>query len=244
MAQMRDGTTVEDRRLGRLVPTDWEHVERFSIAALPREEQPTNVPVVIGINWYQAFDRPVAKREQGRTVYYVGADGNLGRVRGGHCVCLEPKTPRDTRPWYESMDQGSEGACVGFGWTRAMMILNRRRYDAPWLYHEAQKVDEWTGEDYDGTSVRAGADVLRARGHCRVRGSRTYPEAAGEGIAANRWAQTVDEVLHALGTPGLDYVTVLNSWGTSYPQRVRMPGAVLERLMVADQGEVAIPVDR
>jgi hypothetical protein len=211
---------------------------------LPREEQPTNVPVVIGVNWYSAFDRPVEMRERGRTIYVIAPDGRLGRVRGGHCVCLEPAAPRDTTPWYRAMDQGQEGACVGFGWTRCMMLLNRKRYDARWLYHEAQKVDEWVGEDYEGTSVRAGADVLRARGHCRVRAGRSYPEAQVDGIAANRWAHSVDEVLHALGTPERDYVTFLNSWGTSYPHRVRIPAGVVEQLLVREDGEFAIPTDR
>lgn len=33
------------------------------------------------------------------------------------------------------------------------------------IYNEAQKVDEWEGENYDGTSVRAGAKWLQQKGY-------------------------------------------------------------------------------
>lgn len=66
--------------------------------------------------------------------------------------------------WYGS--QGQTSQCVGFAWhalLRAKPMLQRD--PAPdFIYHEAQKVDEWEGEDYDGTSVRAGAKVLQAAG--------------------------------------------------------------------------------
>lgn len=47
------------------------------------------VPITIGVNWYEGLDtfqqRPAGS---GRTQEaWVGA-GNLGRIRGGHCVCL------------------------------------------------------------------------------------------------------------------------------------------------------------
>jgi hypothetical protein len=35
------------------------------------------------------------------------------------------------------------------------------------VYHWAQLVDEWPGEDYDGTSVRAGFQVLQTQGHIK-----------------------------------------------------------------------------
>jgi hypothetical protein len=100
-------------------------------------------------------------------------------------------------------DQGTEGACVGFSCSWMMTLLNRRRYDAFWLYREAQKVDEWPGEDYSGTSLRAGLDILREVGHRRVAWKRTYPAALGEGIHENRWATSVDEIRGAIaeGTP-------------------------------------------
>lgn len=41
------------------------------------------IPVVIGVNWYSNFDRPV--RVKGED--WIGR-GDLGRVRGGHAVCV------------------------------------------------------------------------------------------------------------------------------------------------------------
>ena len=71
--------------------------------------------------------------------------------------------------------------CVGFGVSRLASQLNRKTYDGFWLYHEAQKVDEWPGEDYEGTSVRAGLDILRVRGHRVVAGGQTAPGVARRG---------------------------------------------------------------
>jgi hypothetical protein len=36
------------------------------------------------------------------------------------------------------------------------------------IYHRAQEIDEWPGEDYSGTSVRAGAKVVKEHGHINV----------------------------------------------------------------------------
>ena len=100
-------------------------------------------------------------------------------------------------------DQGVEGACVGFSSSWMMSLLNRRKYHASWLYREAQKIDEWPGEDYDGTSVRAAMDVLRLQGHRRVYDQKVREPDPKEGIDRNRWATTVDEVRGniAAGTP-------------------------------------------
>lgn len=100
--------------------------------------------------------------------------------------------PYQYRPKY---NQGREGACVGFASSWMMSILNRKYYDAYWLYKEAQKIDEWAGEAYDGTSVRAGMDVLRKIGHKQLH--KRYPNQEPEhrhGIEENRWATSVDDV--------------------------------------------------
>jgi hypothetical protein len=54
------------------------------------------------------------------------------------------------------------------------------------IYTEAQKVDEWPGEDYDGTSVLAGAKVCKAWGH----------------YGAYRWAFSLEDLVLALGYAG------------------------------------------
>lgn len=104
--------------------------------------------------------------------------------------------PRQYRTLY---DQGQEGACVGYSQSWMMSILNRKKYHAPWLYREAQLLDEWAETPpEEGTSLRAGFDVLRTRGHRQVWGAAIRQEIAVHGIAANRWATTVQEVLEAL----------------------------------------------
>ncbi len=49
-----------------------------------------------------------------------------------------------------------------------MSLLNRKRYDARWLWDWAKSTDEWPetnpGDD-QGTSVRAACEILRSRGH-------------------------------------------------------------------------------
>lgn len=76
------------------------------------------------------------------------------------------------------IDQGSEGACVGFGWTAETLAgpirvdLRDIQHDVPrdptsfahHVYKEAQKIDQWPGEDYSGTSVLAGAKVMMKLG--------------------------------------------------------------------------------
>lgn len=237
--------------LGRRAPTDFRHYERWPLTASTTPDKP--VPVVIGVNWYTNFDDPV-KDSKGR--WWIGRDQNLGNVRGGHCVCLEPGDPatgtteQDATSWWDFYDQGREGACVAFGSSRMMSLLNRKRYDARWLWNQAKIIDEWPdtnpGDD-NGTSVRAAMDVLRTKGHVVVgQGGVGKPVSQQEGISANRWAKNVNEVLAALKSPACERmgaVRILNSWGRGYPHRVWMPFEVLQRLLDED-GEAALVVDR
>lgn len=100
------------------------------------------------------------------------------------------------------LDQGQEGACVGFGVTQELISTPVRvQFDeaklpaaAPrrpqpfafWLYHQAQRIDEWAGEGYSGTSVNAGMKMARNLGL----------------IDSYRWAQTREDFRDTLVSVG------------------------------------------
>lgn len=112
--------------------------------------------------------------------------------------------------WWKSHDQGSRSSCVGHGLSAERSITNHRqrllatgqdltyRYDSPWLYDEALKVDEWPGEADEGTSLRAGYDVLVMQGHRRVQRGVSGPITYEHGVTTYRWAQNVDEIRAAI----------------------------------------------
>lgn len=98
---------------------------------------------------------------------------------------------------YTRLDQGAEGACVGFGWTTELMSTPIRIRPANYghatpnamgfsIYQAAKRVDEWAGEAYDGTSVLAGAKVVDGAGF----------------IEEYRWCQNIDDVIDTLITAG------------------------------------------
>lgn len=252
------GADPLDPRLGRFIPDDWQHVERYPLSALAESDRPTNAPVVIGVNWYTAFDAPEKDEKSGE--YFIAKAGasTLTKIRGGHCVCLEPGGTPDTDAWYAFYNQGHEGACVGFGWSRCMTLFNGSEYEARWLWDEAKKTDEWPetnpGDD-NGTSVRAAARVLKKFGHVLwedAYANDTWQQRdlhkpdLKQGIKAFRWAKTPEDVHAVLGNARADElgaVPLLNSWGPDYPHRVYLPDEVLAKL-IEQEGEIAVPTDR
>lgn len=243
------------RPLGRRVPENFEHVEKYPLSALGPValDAIAPAPVTIGINWYSNFDNPVLKGYR----YWIG-QGSLGKIRGGHCVCLKTKFYDDPGTWWTFYDQGAEGACVGFGSSRMMSLMNRQRYDARWLWDRAKEIDPWSdtrpGDD-NGTDVNSAMKILKARGHVpwnsSYAGRDAYQRTAelpdmAKGISAYRWARTVDEVRAVLQTPlhdSLQAVPILNSWGRDYPHLVWLPYTTLQR-MIDEDGEVALVTDR
>jgi len=75
--------------------------------------------------------------------------------------------------WDDNMwwgNQGNTPQCVGYAWSHwiADGPVTHSGVQPPvnptTIYSEAQKVDEWPGERYDGTSVRGGAKYLKTSG--------------------------------------------------------------------------------
>lgn len=113
--------------------------------------------------------------------------------------------------WWKQHDQGNEGSCVGFGSSAMMSVTNHYqrlvttgrdltyRYACRWLYLEAQLVDEWDDTPpAEGTSVHAACQILQQVGHRRVQNGVAGEPNLAHGIAAYRWAETVDEVRAAI----------------------------------------------
>ena len=115
---------------------------------------------------------------------------------------LRPTLVRKDRLWRpgQILDQGREGACVGFGWT-AEALGSPVRVDLLWMkidapkepnafarnvYHQAQKIDQWEGEAYSGTSVLAGAKVMSSLGL----------------LKQYRWAFSIDDVIDTVVSRG------------------------------------------
>ena len=129
---------------------------------------------------------------------------------------------RDFRYWWPggwSGDQGNTPQCVGFAWTHWLEDGPRTRpapgpeVDPAGVYRDAQLIDEWPGEDYDGTSVRAGAKVLEARGFIRE----------------YRWAWDLDTLVRAVLTTSPVVVGTNWYYGMDTPDaegRLRLTGGV------------------
>lgn len=98
------------------------------------------------------------------------------------------------------LDQGTEGACTGYGLATVVNYLLRTRKQAPsstivsadMLYRLARRYDEWPGENYDGSSARGAMKGWHKHGVCS---STTWT------AAKKRLSPTVSDeaVMHPLG---------------------------------------------
>lgn len=138
--------TFESFPLGRVLPPDWDHVEKYPIRRLLAGE-PFSANVTLPL-------------------------------------------PYQYRVHY---DQGQEGACVAFGISWMMSILNRRRYN-PWPMYDMASQNDELSETPPGTTARAGFEVALHHGLWVVhRGVPSPLSDPAHGIKEYRWAATVDE---------------------------------------------------
>lgn len=84
---------------------------------------------------------------------------------------LPTEAPRKKKMWKpgDVLDQGQDGACVGFGWAAELSAspVRIKGITNQWalgFYQEAKRNDEIPGEAYEGTSVLAGAITAAKRG--------------------------------------------------------------------------------
>ncbi len=109
-----------------------------------------------------------------------------------------PPVPARRRMWRQGtvLDQGTEGACVGFGWMGSYLAAPKAASPQPDanagarvaldVYSRAKKIDEFPGEDYSGTSVLAGAKIMQQDGR----------------VSEYRWCFGIDDVRDAILTHG------------------------------------------
>lgn len=143
------------------------------------DERDQNYPLADAL---REQDRPYSNdRELDEHYQYWYAQGWKGdQGRTPHCVAYCAAHYLEDGPdthFYENRDQ--DPVWMEEGEDESLI-------DTVKLYNEAQKRDAWEGEDYRGTSVRAGMKVLR---DCGL-------------IEEYRWAQSMDQVLDTLLTRG------------------------------------------
>lgn len=230
--KLKDGTTTEDSRLGRLVQYD-----------------------------DRSLDFPLASHVRGLDFPTRGRGWSV-------------------RHW---LNQYSEGACVSFAWHHeALAVPARALYHstladrdinpiASSRYREMQKIDQWPGEDYEGTSVIAGAKLMQGYGYFDsyrwcftlrdiimavayegpvVMGTNWYEgmyDPDEEGFLRPQEGEMVGG--HSWIIPSFSVknrtVNIWNSWGESWGNRARakITWDDLEFLLLND-GEGCVPIDR
>lgn len=128
---------------------------------------------------------------------------------------LPKETPGITyKYWWPSGwwgDQGATPHCVAYSWVHWLaegpLTQGAKRkgtepaINTTYLYNEAQKVDAWEGEDYDGTSVRAGAKILKNEGF----------------ISSYNWAWDIDTIVNAILVAGPMVVGTVWTYDMFFP---------------------------
>lgn len=149
------------------------------------------------------------------------------RALTGSDVTLRKQT---WRPSCHRLDQGAEGACVGFAWTNELLArpnmvklgdTDSATKFARLLYHDAQRRDEWAGGDYpgaspryEGSSIIAGAKAAQAAGY----------------IGEYRWSFSINDLRDAvisIGPAVLGIPWYESMYGTTKGGRIEVGGRLV-----------------
>jgi hypothetical protein len=124
----------------------------------------------------------------------LGTLARLGRLpavdqRDRRFSMAAPPTERTFRSWLgpkEIFDQGLRPTCVAFACNRYLLqhnVVNKPPLSFEEFYTRCQRdFDEWVGEAYDGTSIRAGFKLLQSLGY----------------VTRYEWAFTIDQIVSHL----------------------------------------------
>lgn len=215
----------------------------------------------------------VANHAQRRLDWYPFFDE---RSRKFPVTAVAPAQDLVSRTWTTTvvLDQGREGACTGFATAHELdaepdHVEGVSAELALQLYHRAQQIDEWPGEDYSGSSVLAAVTAAKELGYIEefrwafgeddlaVAIANIGPAVLGvtwyEGMAepVDGYIAPTGQVLggHAIACIGIDVETgdylLLNSWGPSWGDGgvVRIKRTDVRKLL-AEGGEACIPLVR
>lgn len=107
-------------------------------------------------------------------------------------AALDPSAALVSKQWAlaQRFDQGQTPRCVGFSLAQELssepVVIVCSDWTAPNIYNLAQKLDEWPGEGYDGTSLLGGLKALVQYG----------------AVTEYRWAANAEDVWMSLSQLG------------------------------------------
>lgn len=193
-------------------------------------------------------------------------------------------TPRTARHWSpgQVLDQGQEGACVGFSWTGEALAspirvnfgktprfgVSEPNTIARDIYYLAKTLDEYQGENYEGTSVLAGAKAMVQQGFIKqyrwcfgaddVRDTVIHLGPVVLGIPWHNDMFNVDanHQIHPGGGVAGGHAILChsydsgmfrlqNSWGAAWGQNGGAWISIQDlATLLADQGEACVPIGR
>lgn len=183
------------------------------------------------------------------------------------------------RYWNDNQWWGNQGPhpyCVAYAWMHwaedgpvTHKAVPPPMYDPVAVYNRAQQIDQWPGENYDGTSVRAGAKVLQEHGiisnYYWARNVQDIIDAilsVGPVVVGTKWYSNMSRpdayyILHPTGSVvgGHAYILngvsisrglfrVKNSWGRDWGRSGRAYLAFDDMAqLLADQGEACLAIE-